>query len=100
MDNLEEAQREMRERNLAARNKKQTTQVSRPVEGAKDPEEVRALKKHIAELQKRVHALEAENQRLRTQKTVVVERTSQKSADDELREQRHNFFKYSNVRRY
>lgn len=100
MNNLEERQREMRERNLVVAKKKQAVRVSSPPKIAEDQQDVRALKEKVAELQKRVLVLEAENQRLRTQKTIVVERPSQKSSEDAIREQRHNFFKYSNARRY
>jgi len=100
MDNLEERQREMRERNSAASKRKQPVVASIPAIKLEDSSEVHALKIQIAELERRVLALEAENQRLRVQKTIVVERTAQKSSDDSIREQRHNFFKYSNARRY
>jgi hypothetical protein len=98
MDNLEALQREMRERNSAASKRRQAP--STPTEQLENSSEVHALKKQIAKLEKRVLALEAENQSLRTQKTIVVERATQKSGDDAIREQRHNFFKYSNARRY
>ena len=100
MDNLEERQREMRESNLAAGKKNKTGQVSSPAKKAGEPQDVGALKDQIEKLQKHVLTLEAENQRLRAEKTIVVERPSQKSSEDSVREQRHNFFKYSNVRRY
>ena len=100
MKNLEESQREMRERNLAADGPHEA--VNRPTvrKQRERPSDVNALKKRIAELEKRVLALEAENERLRAQKTIVVERPAEKSYGDSVREQRHNFFKYSNVRRY
>jgi hypothetical protein len=100
MDNLEERQREMRERNSAGSKRKQTITGSHPASKLGDTSELRALKKEIAKLERRVLALEAENQRLRAQKTIVVERDAQKSSGDSIREQRHNFFKYSNARRY
>jgi hypothetical protein len=100
MDNLEERQREMRERNSAASKRKQPVVASIPAIKLADLPEVHALKIQIAELERRVLALEAENQRLRVQKTIVVERTAQKSSDNSIREQRHNFFKYNNARRY
>jgi hypothetical protein len=100
MDNLEERQREMRERNSTASKRKQSVVASTPAMTLGDSSEVHALKKQIAELERRVLALEAANQRLRAQKTIVVERDAQKSGGDSIREQRHNFFKYSNARRY
>ena len=57
--------------------------------------EVAALKKWIAQL-------EAENQILRRQlaSTNYQAPSPSRSDDDAVREQRHNFFKYSNLRRY
>lgn len=57
---------------------------------------------NVPALQKRVKELEAENLRLRQQLATMANRTappSQSSADS-VREQQHNFFKYSNARRY
>ena len=62
--------------------------------GAGGREEVVALKKRITRL-------EAENRQLRNQIAVLtgsMNRSSQ-SLSDSVREQQHNFFKYSNVRR-
>jgi hypothetical protein len=62
---------------------------------AGDNEEAVALKKRIARL-------ESENGQLRKQMAVLTDsmgRSSQ-SLSDSVREQQHNFFKYSNVRRY
>ena len=61
-----------------------------------DLEDVSALKKQIAQL-------EAENKSLRQQLaglTSSAAAQSPRSGEDSVREQRHNFFKYSNVRRY
>jgi len=58
----------------------------------------------VLQLKKRLAVLEAENAKLRSeietlrQKTVYVER--QKSPDEARREQQHNYFKYSNARRW
>ncbi len=98
MKNLEARQREMRERNQ--NNKRISQSVERFGIGASDSPEVARLKKRISELEMRVGFLEKENRELREQKTVIVERAPQQSYDDAVREQRHNFFKYSNVRRY
>jgi len=56
----------------------------------------------VGALHKRIAALEAENQSLRMQVAALSSGrgTTTRSADDSVREQRHNFFKYSNVRRY
>src|SRR5687767_11842569 len=55
-----------------------------------------------AALRKQIARLEAENKRLRDQITALTSREARPSrtADDSVRDQRHNFFKYSNVRRY
>jgi hypothetical protein len=56
----------------------------------------------VAVLKKRIARLESENGQLRKQIAVLTDsmgRSSQ-SLSDSVREQQHNFFKYSNVRRY
>ncbi len=59
----------------------------------------------FAALKAQVARLEAENRQLRQQiaalasRSVVVASPS-RSGDDSVREQRHNYFKYSNARRY
>src|ERR1700739_1362523 len=100
MKNLEERQREMRERTLAPNSSNEAIVAPTPRKKSEQQSEVNALKTRITELEKRVRTLEAENERLRAQKTIVVERSAQKSYEDSVREQRHNFFKYSNARRY
>jgi hypothetical protein len=62
--------------------------------GAGGPEEVVLLKKRITRL-------EAENRQLRNQIAVLTDsmNRSSQSLSDSVREQQHNFFKYSNVRR-
>lgn len=95
MKNLETRQREMRVRNqIPQRSAKSEVSV------IDDTSEVTRLKKRISELETRVLSLEKENRELREQKAIIVERAPQKSYEDTVREQRHNFFKYSNVRRY
>jgi len=97
---------ELKARMLAQRNAEAREQPSSTTRKRKSVErephsddsvvdDVNALKKHIAQL-------EAENERLRHQLTVMSARTteSSRSSEDSIREQRHNFFKYSNVRRY
>jgi uncharacterized protein involved in exopolysaccharide biosynthesis len=56
----------------------------------------------VQALRKRVKALEAENLQLRQQLATMANRAapSSRSSADSVREQQHNFFKYSNVRRY
>jgi hypothetical protein len=100
MKNLEDAQREMRERN--ARKRREEDFVQPEIAAADDSPEVVRLKREISALKEQVIALQMENNRLREQKTVVVERApgQGKPYRDSVREQQHNFLKYSNVRRY
>jgi hypothetical protein len=60
-----------------------------------EPPEVAALKKRVAQLV-------AENESLRRQLASPNHHAPlpSRSNDDSVREQRHNFFKYSNLRRY
>jgi hypothetical protein len=52
-------------------------------------------------LRKRVKVLEAENSELRLQISTLQQLRAQGSSPDEQRrKQQHDFFKYSNVRRY
>lgn len=98
MESLEDRQREMKKR-IA----KKDTVKSLPVRERTPPNdgpECSALKKQISELREQLSAMQAENQRLREQKTIVVERSrgQEQSSRDSVREQQHNFFKYSNAR--
>lgn len=97
MPNLEERQREMRDRNARAKQQGPPTQPSDDHQLSGTPE-VRALKDKIIGLEQRVHALEVENEQLRRQKTEIVERPTSTTLSDS--EQKHLFLKYSNVRRY
>ena len=99
MDNFEDRQREMRERNTRSKREKVLAQ---PEGAPHHSPEVFRLKKRIAELNEQVFALQLENNRLREQKTIVVERSrgQEKSYGDSVKEQQHNFFKYSNARKY
>jgi hypothetical protein len=100
MKNLEERQREMKERALASSSSNEAIVALTPRKRREDQSDVITLKKRVAELEKRLLALQTENQKLRNQKTIIVERPVQQSTGDSVREQRHNFLKYSNVRRY
>jgi hypothetical protein len=74
----------------ASRKRKQADSA----DSADEREEVVALKKRISRV-------ETENRQLRNQIAVLTDsmgRSSQ-SLSDSVREQQHNFFKYSNVRR-
>ena len=92
MKNLEDAQREMRERN--ARKKREEDLVQPEIAASEDSPEVLSLKSQIS-------ALITVNNRLRQQKTIVERPRGQSEPhSDSVKEQQHNFFKYSNARRY
>ena len=97
MKSLEDRQREMKKRNAR---KQRVVGLVLPEVASNDSPEVVGLKKIIAELKEQVVALQMENSRLRDQKTIVVERprAQKRSSGDAVREQQHNFFKYSNAR--
>ena len=59
-------------------------------------------REEVVALKKRIIRLEAENRQLRNQLAVLTDsmNRSSQSLSDSVREQQHNFFKYSNVRRY
>jgi hypothetical protein len=56
----------------------------------------------VTVLKERIERLETENDVLRRQVAALSAQANApyRSAEDPIREQRHNFFKYSNVRRY
>lgn len=58
-------------------------------------------REEVVVLKKRITRLEAENRQLRNQIAVLTDsmNRSSQSLSDSVREQQHNFFKYSNVRR-
>jgi hypothetical protein len=100
---------EMKARMLAQRNRKTNEPSATPVRNSrtKGGQEnsritVQSSDTEVQALQKRVKELEAENLRLRQQLVAMDNRTAPpaQSSADPVREQRHNFFKYSNVRRY
>jgi hypothetical protein len=100
LKNLEDAQREMRERN--ARKRREEDFVQPEIATADDSPEVVRLKREISALKEQVMDLQIKNNRLREQETIVVERVRgpDKPYRDSVKEQQQNFFKYSNVRRY
>jgi hypothetical protein len=99
MKNLEDAQREMRERNARKRREEDFAQPE--IAASDDSPEVLQLKREISALKEQVRGLRTENNRLR-QTTIVAERPhgQDKPYRDSVKEQQHNFFKYSNARRY
>ncbi len=60
-----------------------------------------AGREEVVGLKKRITQLEGENRQLRNQIAVLTDsmNRSSQSLSDSIREQQHNFFKYSNVRR-
>jgi len=99
---------EMKARMLAQRNRKAEDAAATPIRKSRTKSHqedsritVPSSDIDIPALQKRVRELEAENLELRQQLAMMNDRAapSQSSADS-VREQRHNFFKYSNARRY
>jgi uncharacterized small protein (DUF1192 family) len=102
MKDLGERQREMRERMKREIHHRDNDAPARPphhqTTADKESTEVSQLKKRLAILEAENARLRSENENLRCQKTVYVER--QKSPDESRREQQHNYFKYSNARRW
>lgn len=110
-EELERRSAELKARMLAQRNagresfsavaksksvkKAMETTDSSAVELSDNDGDINALKKRITELEK-------ENERLRQQVAMLSTRTfgNDRSSTNSVREQRHNFFKYSNIRRY
>jgi hypothetical protein len=95
---LEDRQREMRKRN--SKRIKKPTPLTSDIGAVAAKSEVVGLEKRIADLERRLIALEAENAELRAQKTIGLGRSPQRSQGESVKEQQHNFFKYSNVHRY
>jgi hypothetical protein len=99
MKNLEDGQREMRERN--ARKRREEDFVQPEIAASDDSPEMLQLKREISALKEQVRGLQTENNRLR-RTTIVAERPhgQDKPYRDSVKEQQHNFFKYSDARRY
>lgn len=91
MKNLEQRQMGKRKRALDT---DQTTLEESSVPKSDSASELNSLRK-------RVKVLEAENNELRLQISTLQQLRAQGSSPDEQRrKQQHDFFKYSNVRRY
>ena len=60
------------------------------------------IREHVIALKKQISSLAAENKGLREQIAAMsnVANRPAESHKDSVREQQHNFFKYSNTRRY
>jgi hypothetical protein len=93
---------EMKARMLAQRNRQAEEPSATPVRKSRGRVAPQSPEVEVQALQKRVKELEAENLRLRRQLATIANRVtpSSQSSADSVREQQHNFFKYSNVRRY
>lgn len=102
MKNLDDRQREMRERMVRQPKVEVEPNSAQPspqrAVADLQPNAIPEMERRIASLEAQNAALRAENERLRRQKVVYVEH--QKSAEEERRERVHNFFKYSNARRW
>jgi chromosome segregation ATPase len=94
MKNLEAEQQKMRERNRAAEQSKRVAASATSKETCEASE--------LKALQKRVRALESENEELLIQIAALQRQApaQQPSYEAERRKQQHDFFKYSNARRY
>ena len=101
---------EMKARMLAQRNERiqepsaMPARKSRAKRGQEDSRMAiqSSASEDVQALRQKVKELETENRRLREQLAAMANRAtpSSQSSVDPVREQRHNFFKYSNVRRY
>ena len=114
-EDLDRRSDELKVRMLAARNEaaqkkprsvgaRESDSLAKPSDRvANVPGEISSNERaEVAALKKRVAQLVAENESLRGQlaSTNYQARSPSRSNDDSVREQRHNFFKYSNLRRY
>ena len=113
-DDLDRRSDELKARMLAARNEAQKKPRSagarESASRAKPSDRVANVageissdeRAEVAALKKRVAQLVAENESLRGQlaSTKYQAPSPSRPNDDSVREQRHNFFKYSNLRRY
>lgn len=103
MKDLQREQNEMRARmkqeaSATVKEKQKSTDELTPGNTHPGMNDVKKLQKRIAVLESENRELKAEIQSLRRQKIVYVER--EKSTEDQRREQQHNYFKYSNARRW
>src|SRR5258708_1645485 len=114
-EDLDRRSKELKARMLAARNeaaqkKPRNALVRESASRAKPSDRVANVpgeissneRAEMAALKKRVAQLVAENESLRRQlaSTNCQAPSPSRSNDDPVREQRHNFFKYGNLRRY
>ena len=112
---LERRSDELKARMLAARNEaaqkklrsagaRESASRAKPSDKvAKIPGEISSTERaEVAALKKRIEQLVAENESFRWQlaSTNYLAPSPSRSNDDSVREQQHNFFKYSNLRRY
>ena len=114
-EDLDRRSDELKARMLAARNEaaqekprnagaRESASRAKPSDRvANDPGEIGSNERaEVAALKKRIAQLVAENESLRRQlaSTNYEAPSPSRSNNDSVREQRHNFFKYSNLRRY
>ena len=86
------------------RSTKITNRRSRVSEKQVGPNSMNSIqdRENVTALKKEIKLLEAENKNLRQQIAALsaIPRQPARTYSDSVREQQHNFFKYSNARRY
>jgi len=98
--------RMLAERNEQGLEKQPTIRARKSVAKAKQDDDGHIVKSSDGEgldaLKKRIAELEAENKGLRQQMVAMSSKPAEpsRSSEDSVRQQRHNFFKYSNAKRY
>jgi len=96
--------RVLAQRNEGAQEKPSTVTKRRSTTKATQHDESIIVKSNdgdnINSLKKRIAQLESENESLRQRLMSTRIAEPSRSSGDSVREQQHNFFKYSNVRRY
>jgi hypothetical protein len=109
-EELDRRSAELQARMLAERNeqgleKQPTIRARKSVAKAKQDDDGHIVKSSDGEgldaLKKRIAELEAENKGLRQQMVAMSSKPAEpsRSSEDSVRQQRHNFFKYSNAKR-
>jgi phage shock protein A len=94
------------ERNEQGLEKQSTVRARKSVARAKQDDDGHTVKSSDGEgldaIKKRIAELEADNKGLRQQFVTMSSRPAEpsRSSEESVRQQRHNFFKYSNTKRY
>ena len=101
MKDLQQEQREMRARMTSTTVKEKQKSTNKQLSHDNtdlDANDIKKLQKQIDALESENRELKAQIESLRRQKIVYVE--TGKSPEAQRREQQHNYFKYSNARRW